>query len=110
MSTAAGSERTAATATATEQQVAHQAAADVAQGVAGEVADDPLVLAAGGAAENRGQHFGDDRGLRILEIKDGVLAFRPGVAAGDRREQVFELVECLQIVGGDERAARARVQ
>ena len=106
MSTLAGREAAAATAAA-QEQVAHESAADVAQGVAGEVADDAAVFAAGRAAENRGQHFGNRRGLGVLQVEDGVLAAGGRVVAGDGGEQVFQLVECFEVVGGDERAAGA---
>ena len=105
MSTLRRSEAAAAPAAA-EEQIAHQAAADVAQRVACQVADDAAVLAAATAAENRGQHFGDRRGLRVLQIENGVLAAGCRVAAGDRRKQVFQLVERFEVVRGDERAAR----
>ena len=60
------------------------------------------------AAEDRGQHFGNRRGLGILQIENGVLAAGCCVVAGDRREQVFQLIERFEVVRGDERAARAR--
>ena len=104
---AARREATAA-ATATQQQITHQAAADVAQRIARQVADDAAVFAAATAAEDRVEHFGNRRGLGILQIENGVLAAGRRVVTGDRGEQVFQLIERFEVVRGNERATRPR--
>ena len=93
----------AAATAAAEQQIAHQAAADVAERRAGHVVDDSAALRA--AAKDRREHVGDARGLGVLQIKDGVIAGRAAASFGDGGEQLFEIVERFEIVGGDQHAA-----